>query len=139
MSRSFPSRFRKRPAVGRWAAILSALCLALLAPKIARAAAPMCDPSGMSVVAPIPALPSITGELTAQKSCESPLRDEMRVGTSRHDKPLVRTPQDVPDRIVATPKTLPCTLGRLAERPEAALMALPAGHARDVYRPPRSL
>lgn len=125
--------------MGRWAAILSALCLALLAPKSAHAAAPMCDPSGMSVVAPIPALPSVTGELTAQKSCESPVQDEMRVGSSHDNKPLVQTPPDDPDRIAAAVPALPRLAGREVERPEAALMTLPSGHARDVYRPPRSI
>jgi hypothetical protein len=137
-SRSFRCRFRKRPAVGRWAAILSALCLALLAPKMAHAAAPMCDPAGMSVVAPIPALPSITGELTAQKSCESPLQDEMNVGRSHDDKPLAPTVPYVPERIVAAVPTLPRLAGRLVERPEAAFAPSLPGYGRDVYRPPRA-
>jgi hypothetical protein len=138
MPRSFRSRFRKRPDMGRWAAILCALCVALLAPKLALAAAPMCDPAGMSVVAPIPALPSITGEWTAQKSCESPLQDEMNVGRSHDDKPLAPTVPDVPERIVAAIPSLPRLAGRLVERPEAALAPSLPGHARGVYRPPRA-
>jgi len=97
----------------------------------------MCDPSGMSVVAPSPALPSVTGELTAQKSCESPLQDEMHAGRSRDDKPLPRVAPEAPDRIAVTLPSLPRMAGSEVEGPEATLPPRAPGYARDVYRPPR--
>ncbi len=136
-SHGFRTSFRKRPSPGRWWAIFCGLLVAVLAPKNALAAG-MCDPSGMSVVAPIPALPSITGELTAQKSCESPLQDEMRVGHSRNDAPATQSAPDVPDRVVVALPGLPRIAGRLLERPEAAQLPVLPGFTGTVYRPPRA-
>src|SRR5260221_14215118 len=69
------------PLIGRYSPRFARLwhCLArvallacvLLVPRAALAAAPMCDPSGASMVAPVPAPPSATGDLVAQKSCET--------------------------------------------------------------------
>ncbi len=138
MSTEFRSHFVKRPAVGRWAAILCALAMALLAPKLALAAAPMCDPAGMSVVAPIPALPSVTGELTASKSCDSSLTDEVDVGRSHHDKPLAQSAPDMPERIVAASPSLPLLAGRSVGAPQVTALPHRPGFADTVYRPPRA-
>ena len=138
MSSPFRAHFVKRPAAGRWAAILCALALSLLAPKLALAAAPMCDPAGMSVVAPIPALPSVTGELTASKSCDSPLTDELDVGRSQHDKPLAQSAPGMPERIVAARPSLPRLAGRSVGAPEVTALPHRPGFADPVYRPPRA-
>ncbi|HEX4339432.1 MAG TPA: hypothetical protein VH062_26175 [Polyangiaceae bacterium] len=139
-SSRFRSRFSKparRASACRWAAILCALVVAVVAPKSARAAG-MCDPRGMSVVAPIPALPSITGELTAQKACDSPLQDEMRVGHSQHRTPVAVSAPDAPDRMVVALPGLPRSAGKLIAAPDAATLPDLPGFAGAVYRPPRT-
>src|SRR5215471_16152185 len=112
----FRSSFRRQRPVGRWWTVLCALAMALVAPRSAFAAAPMCDPSGASAIAPIPAPPASDGELSAPKACSS--HDALQVGQSRDGSPLVERTPDVPERIaVAVPK-LPRIAGRLLACPD---------------------
>jgi hypothetical protein len=134
-SHRFQNGFAARLLGRRWWTVLCALAVALFAPRSALAAG-MCDPSGMSVVAPIPALPSVTGEFSAQKNCESP-QDEMNVGHSHRQVPQVKNAPDAPPRIVVAVPSLPRLPGRPVATPEAARMPNRPGFASPVYRPPR--
>src|SRR6185436_11005245 len=110
----------RRTSRQRWWAVLWSAVAALCLPRAAWAAAPMCDPTGASVVAPIPALPSNTGELTAPRSCETSGTDAMDVGRTRRSAPLAQQAPQIPDRIVATPIKLPELAGQLVGRPARA-------------------
>ena len=120
----------------RWWTVLCALAVALIAPRSAFAAAPMCDPSGASAVAPIPALPTNTGELSAQK-CESQ-QDVLQVGHGRQRSPLLIGTTDLPERVVAALPTLPRLAGRLVARPDPTALPRRPGFSDPVYRPPRA-
>lgn len=136
-SNRFRSGFRSQPRVGRWWTVLCALAVALIAPRTAFAAAPMCDPSGASAVAPIPALPTNTGELSAQKPCESQ-QDGMQVGHSRRGSPLAQGATDLPERVVAATPKLPRIAGRLVACPAPSALPHRPGFSDPVYRPPRA-
>jgi len=135
-SNRFRSGFRCQPRVGRWWTVLCALAVALIAPRSAFAAAPMCDPSGASAVAPIPALPTNTGELSAQKPCESQ-QDALQVGHGRRS-PVVQSTPDLPERVVAALTTLPRLAGRLLACPDSNTLPHRPGFSDPVYRPPRA-
>ena len=132
-SNRFRPGFCRQP---RWWTVLCALAVALIAPRSAFAAAPMCDPSGASAVAPIPALPTNTGELSAQK-CESQ-QDAMQVGHGRQRSPLAPSVPDLPERVVAAFPTLPRIAGRLVACPDSAALPRRPGFSDPVYRPPRA-
>jgi hypothetical protein len=117
--------------------VLCALAVALIAPRSAFAAAPMCDPSGASAVAPIPALPTNTGELSAPKACESP-HDGMQIGHGRQRSPVVRAAPDIPERVVVALPSLPRIAGRLIARPDSIALPYRPGFSDPVYRPPRA-
>jgi hypothetical protein len=116
--------------------MLCAVALALVSPR-ALAAAPMCDPSGASVVAPIPVLPNATGVLAEPKGCGDSSRDGVDVSRPGRHAPLAQRTLDPPDRVIVVPATLPEVRGVRLPRPEASVhLALP-GFTTSVYRPPR--
>jgi hypothetical protein len=112
------------------------VALALVSPR-AFAAAPMCDPSGASVVAPIPVLPNATGVLTAPKSCHDVFHDGIDVSRRSSDKPLAQRSVEAPDRVIVVPATLPELPGVKLARPTASEAPALPGVSRLVYRPPR--
>jgi hypothetical protein len=114
--------------------VIVALCF----PRAALAAAPMCDPTAASVVAPIPALPSNTGELNVPRNCETQGMDAMDVGRMHRNAPLAEQAPQLPDRIVVTPIRLPELTGRVTGRPEASELPCRPGFRIPVYRPPRA-
>ena len=113
------------------------MAFALVSPR-AFAAAPMCDPSGASIVAPIPALPSSTGELSAPKGCDEPSHEWIETSGSRHDAPLAERSVDPPDRVIVVPATLPDPKGVSLPRPSATEGLRRPGFSTPVYRPPRA-
>lgn len=119
-------------------AMLLVVAFALVSPRAFASASPMCDPSGASMIAPIPVLPNATGELTAPKSCDDASRAFVGVDSSRRDAPSVERSVQPPERLVAVAFAVPRQKGVLVPPLEAAKAALPAGHGTSVYRPPRA-
>jgi hypothetical protein len=119
-------------------AMLLAVAFALLSPRAFAMAVPMCDPSGASVIAPLPVLPNATGELAAPKSCDDASRGFVDADTSRRDAPSVQSITPVPERLVAAAFSVPRQKGVLMPRPDSSSDAPPSGHGASVYRPPRA-
>ncbi|HVU06091.1 MAG TPA: hypothetical protein VHE30_30280 [Polyangiaceae bacterium] len=132
-----PTRVRARVrARAQWLLSLCVALLALFAPRAALADAPLCDPSGASVAAPAPVLPNATGELVAPKSCDGSVKEILDVGQPNPDRPAVVRGMDVPDRVIATPGSLPRVLSKRLPRAERSQTLRLPGFAEPVYRPP---
>jgi hypothetical protein len=129
--------FCRRARKAHGFALLCAVAFALVSPR-ALAAAPMCDPSGASVVAPIPVLPNATGVLNAPKSCHDPLHDDgIDVSRSGSHKPLAQRSLQAPDLVIVVPATFATPSGVKLGRPLASEMPALPGVSNLVYRPPR--
>ena len=119
--------------------LLCAVALALFFPRVAFAAAPMCDPSGASIVAPAPALPNATGELVAPKGCDDTQRDGVDVSKTGPRVPLMKRVVDPPPRIAAPSSfVMSARAGVRMPRPDVAVDAARPGHSTEVFRPPRA-
>jgi hypothetical protein len=118
-------------------ALLCAVAVALLSPG-AFAAAPMCDPSGASIVAPIPALPNATGNLTAPKACDDSVRNGVDAPHAGRHAPPVERVVDRPNRVVGAMFTLPSPKGTTLPPPDAIETPNLSAHRTSVYRPPRA-
>lgn len=117
--------------------MLCAVALSLLAPR-ARAAAPLCDPSGASMPAPMTVLPNATGDLVAPKSCEDTTHGFFDLGKlAKENVPSARN-VDVPDRLMARAPAWPKAVGDEIPRPDRASIPDLPGHSIPVYRPPRA-
>jgi hypothetical protein len=117
--------------------VLCVVALTLLCPR-AHAAAPLCDPSGASMPAPIPVLPNATGDLVAPKGCDDQAHELLDlVKPNRGDAPVARG-VDVPDRVVVAPPVWPKAAGAKIPRPSRASVPDLPGHSLPVYRPPRA-
>jgi hypothetical protein len=119
-------------------AMLFAVAFALMSPRAFAVAVPMCDPSGASMIAPLPVLPNATGELAAPKSCGDTSHGFVDADGSRRDAPSLQGITPVPERLVAVAFAVPRQKGVLVPRPDSSSDALPSGHGASVYRPPRA-
>ena len=115
-------------------ALVVLAAVVLLSPR-AHAVAPMCDPSGASVPAPVPAPPNATGDLVAPKTCDDPSLAFFDTSRPGQDSP--------PDWRSSPPdRVLPAGLGW--GEPRAVVAACPSkvltierpGYSPPVYRPP---
>jgi hypothetical protein len=132
-ARCAPARFHRGGALG----ILVAIAVALLSPR-AFAVAPMCDPSGASVPAPIPAPPYATGDLTAPRNCDDTPWSGVDVARPGHSEvpPKVRA-WNLPDHVLPTPFEWAPLRGTVLPRADAVLPPHRPGFSEPVYRPPR--
>jgi hypothetical protein len=131
------SRCLSHPVRARLLAVLVATLFCLVSP-LAHAAAPLCDPSGASIAAPIPVLPNATGDLEAPKNCDDAPHAATDVTKPRHDSPNAERGVDVPDRVVVTPASLPDVLSVRTPRPDRGDSLHLPGHTPEVFRPPRA-
>lgn len=123
--------------MSRWVCLSVALAVLLLGgPARAMAVAPMCDPDGASVAAPIPVMPlADSGEIRAVQDCDSILQADAR--HAGRDRAAQDLELKSPDRALARPELL---LRRRAARRAVAVAVRwlpPSAHAPSVYRPPR--
>ena len=104
-------------------------------PLVPLSQAPLCDPTGSSVLAPLPVLPSSGGEIQACWEHEWEVDD--RLQPLGHDPPL-RQFQALHDEatVASTTVSVGVPSSSLLSRVNAALPAS-AGHRRSVERPPR--
>jgi hypothetical protein len=115
-----------------------AFALVFVVPRLSHAAAPFCDPSGMSMVAPVPALPTQTGELRAPaSSCDDLSRDFAAASRTRHDAPPAERVLTPTDRVLPSHLSFPEIKGTTLPAPTRAEEVVLPGHPRTVYRPPR--
>jgi hypothetical protein len=115
-----------------------AFALVFALPRLSHAAAPFCDPSGASMIAPVPALPNQTGELRAPPTnCDETTRDFVAASRTRHDVPAAERILTPPERVLPTRLAFPEIHGSVIPVPPAPDdIALP-GHPHSIYRPPR--
>jgi hypothetical protein len=119
---------------------LALTLLALLAAPSAFAQAPMCDPSGATVMAPLPAPPSDDGEIAALNCPTGPeLTDQVHPGRPLPPPLSTHFVQDegglLPLRLVAHagPQVIVTSYGIRSP----GLLG-PAGYHSGVFRPPRT-
>jgi hypothetical protein len=115
--------------------MLCALACILVTPA-ARAAAPLCDPSGMSAVAPVPALPSATGEMSAPEDCDSAHTPFADKGAPQRDQQPIQSLWQLPDRAVPAPFEFPEQAGSVLPAPSRGEELRLPGHVPGVFRPP---
>jgi hypothetical protein len=118
-------------------ATMAAAVLWLVSPR-AFAAAPLCDPSGASMVAPPPALPSVTGDLVAPRPCDDLGHDWVDNVHPAREMPKAQRSVEPPDRVVVVPVALPDQKGVKLPRPDATRSPALPGFSASVYRPPRA-
>ena len=129
---------RARAQLVRRLTVWCAFALVVVLPRLSYAAAPFCDPSGASMVAPVPALPTQTGELrAAPTNCDDTTRDFVAASRTRHDAPAAERVLTPPERVLPTRLAFPELHGSVIPVPPAPdHIALP-GHPHSIYRPPR--
>jgi hypothetical protein len=136
-----PSRSKSHrlsgPVRARLLSVLIAALFCLVSTR-AHAAAPFCDPSGASAIAPIPVLPNATGDLEAPKNCDDSPHAATDVTKPRHDSPNAERGVDVPDRAIVTPGSLPDVQSARTPGPDRVDSLHLPGHTLEVFRPPRA-
>jgi hypothetical protein len=115
-------------------ALLCAVASVLLSGG-AYASAPVCDPSAATVPAPSPALPSRTGELSAE-SCGSSDSPFATRGIPQREQPPLQRLWELPDRVLPSPFVQPKVRGTLVPRPVAEAKPAFSAHVPGVFRPP---
>jgi hypothetical protein len=129
------------------AAVARARCLGVLVAVAsivlssrAFAAAPICDPSGASAVAPTPAPPNATGELVAPKSCDDVDAALVLADSSKPAQDSSSAPRVTPaaPRVLPIDYAFPEAPGARQPVADVAPTVKRSAFADPVYRPPRA-
>jgi hypothetical protein len=100
------------------------------------AAAPICDPSGASALAPEPVHPIGNDRLEATPSCEDARGGVALDASERHDDPGPRTPIAVDPALLPDLAPVPRWWGAITDAGPGRLLRYAEGHRRRLEHPP---
>jgi hypothetical protein len=128
-----------RSWVCRQLVLVAVLLVLVCASKSAHAQAPMCDQSGATVMAPLPAPPSDDGEISAANCPEVPaIFEQLQPGHPNETPALVQPLQDDGGLLPSLGLTPTAEFVRVKPFIEHSGLGQQLAHQLGVFRPPRS-
>jgi hypothetical protein len=133
--RTRSDRIARRRGLSRWAAVVSALAVLLIAPA-ALAAVPMCGDHGQTIEAPLPIFPAKGGEIRATPDCDAGLARLLQAPVG--EAPKLQTSGSGLERVLPLASVLPpLPVGQRLPVGAQAPGSPRQGFDSGIYRPPR--